>query len=32
MMWCTDRYDKTSGAGRSGDVQKVYSVRITVSP
>ena len=26
------RYDKTSGAGRSGDVQKVYSVRITVSP
>lgn len=24
-------YDKTSGAGRSGDVQKVYSVRIHVS-
>jgi hypothetical protein len=25
-------YDKTSGSGRSGDVQKVYSVRITVKP
>jgi hypothetical protein len=24
-------YDKTSGAGRSGDVQKVYSVRIEVA-
>ena len=23
-------YDKTSGSGRSGAVQKVYSVRITV--
>ena len=25
-------YDKTSGAGRSGDVQKVYSLRISVTP
>ena len=24
-------YDKTSGSGRSGDIQKVYSVRITVT-
>ena len=24
-------YDKTSGAGRSGSVQKVYSMRITVA-
>ena len=24
-------YDKTSGSGRSGDVQKVYSMRIVVS-
>jgi hypothetical protein len=24
-------YDKTSGAGRSGKVQKVYSMRITVT-
>jgi hypothetical protein len=25
-------YDKTSGAGRAGAVQKVYSMRITVAP
>jgi hypothetical protein len=24
-------YDKTSGSGRSGDVQKVYSLRINVT-